>query len=243
MIVDEATWLVVDCETTGLDPATDHVVEIAAVATCLREPNLGMWATLVKPPIAIPPEMSAIHGITDSDVVGAPDITHAVQELGDFVARFREPVLVAHNSEFDMSFLGLNDGRMPILCTKRLAMHLWPNLPQHRNQSLRYRLELKVDTFGIAPHRALGDALVTAAILRTELEIAMAKRYTDVDALIAYAEAPILLPTFPFGKHEGAPIADIPESYLRWCLREMKDLSRDLRFTIEQTLETSKGAA
>ena len=121
-------------------------------------------------------------------------------------------------------------------------MHLWPQAPNHRNQTLRYWRGLEVDTFGIAPHRALGDALVTAALLRSELQSPefAALGIDDVDALIEYAESPIEFKTWPFGKYREQPIAAAPPDYIGWCLRSMPDLSRDMRFTLERHL---KGAA
>ena len=50
-------------------------------------------------------------------------------------------------------------------------MHLWPELSTHKNQTLRYELELNVPTVeGMLPHRALPDALVTATLLQKMLE-------------------------------------------------------------------------
>jgi exodeoxyribonuclease X len=148
-------------------------------------------------------------------------------------------ILAAHNWDFDGAFLHPNHELISrAVCTKRLAQHLWPELTSHRNQSLRYSRNLNVDTFGIGAHRALGDALVTAALLRNELQSAefLALGIKDVDALIDYAESPIILSTFPFGKHKGKLISEVPDDYIAWCLRDMKDLSRDMRATLEQRL-------
>jgi uncharacterized protein (DUF3820 family) len=63
---------------------------------------------------------------------------------------------------------------------------------------------------------------------------------TEIEALIELAETPIEIPTFPFGRYRGEPIGSAPPDYISWCLREMKDLSRDMRYTLELQL---KGAA
>lgn len=237
MKIADATFLVVDTETTGLDPTKDQVVEIGAVATSLRAGALGLWGTLVRPTGPIPPEVSAVHGIVDEMVADAPSFSDACDAFAEFASRFGDPTFAAHNAEFDAAFLGLQ--HLPAVCTKRLAAHLWPSAPNHRNQTLRYwRGHGNVETFGIGSHRALGDALVTGRILLDELEIVIANGIAEtVDALIEYAESPIVFETWPFGKHKGAPIAGTDPSYVRWCLRDMEDLSRDMRFTLEQQLK------
>lgn len=248
MKISEATFAVIDVETTGLNPETDHIVEIAAVVTNAAAPvrfNLGMWSTFVRPPVNIPPESSAVHGITREQVAHAPCQADAENGLSDFLDRFEgefSPVtLVMHNADFDAGFLGFN--RPGCLCTMRLARHLWPGAPSHKNGVLRYWLwpgAFSVDTLGIAPHRALADAMVTAQILRgalfdnltlTELGI------ETVAQLIEYAESPIIFERWPLGKYRDKPIAAAPPDYISWCLREMKDLSRDMRFTLESYLK------
>jgi exodeoxyribonuclease X len=235
--ISDAVFVVVDTETTGLDPKVDGLVEIGAVATT-NKAIVGMWSTLVNPLLEISPEITAIHGITNAQVFDAPTEDQALPALSGFLDRFSNRVIVAHNLEFDSAFLRMGaDG----LCTKRLAQHLWGDYPAHKNQTLRYRRELRVENFGIDAHRALGDALVTAALLRDELSSPefVATGISEVADLIAYAESPILFATFPFGKHRGEPISSAPASYVVWCLREMKDLSRDMRFTLEQRLQAA----
>jgi len=239
--IADATYVVVDVETTGLDPATDEVVEVAAVATNALGDNLGMFASLVRPTKSIPPEISAVHGITDADVATAPDFFAVTTLLNDFLARFMGPsnlpTVVAHNAAFDRSFLGgMNLGW---LCTMRLAKHIWPDAPNFRNQTLRYWLDVNPETFGIAPHRALGDVLVTAGILAEALlsPSVVGLGSVSVEELIAFAESPVLLKKMPLGKHRG-PIADVPTDYMQWAIgpRGMTDMDADLRFTLETEL-------
>ena len=241
MNIRDAVFCVVDTETTGLDPEKDQLVEIGAVAVSLRHGNLGMFATLAHPTIPIPAEVSAVHGLTRLDLKDAPSQDEAKMRLAYFLDQFGldsgKAVLTAHNYEFDAAFLGLDAG----LCTKRLAMHLWPAATNHRNQTLRFWRELEPETFGIAPHRALGDALVTAALLVDELTCSEfeAMGITTIEQLIEFAESPIVYETIPFGKHRGETIATLPESYVSWCLREMKDLSRDMRHTLQLRLKAA----
>lgn len=249
MNISHAIFIVVDTETTGLDPTKDQVVEIGAVATSIQDGALGFWGTLVRPTISIPPEVSAVHGITDADVEFAPRLDSAMESFAGFVGRFGpSPAFAMHHAEFDAAFLGLDKRytcpSFPVLCTKRLAQHLWPDAPNHRNQTLRYwRGFNRVETFGIAPHRALGDALVTGRILLAEIdELHERAIAVTVDDAIAYAESPILSPTLRFGaKHRGAPMSDVPSDYLHWMLRNVTDLDRDTKFTVEHELAQRTG--
>src|SRR4030042_3840212 len=94
--------LVVDCETTGLWPRHAHrVSEIGAVAI----ENLtvvGEFSTLIDAGVTIPPEVQAIHGITDGMLEGQPPPEEVLPRFYDFI---RESVRVAHNAAFDLRFL------------------------------------------------------------------------------------------------------------------------------------------
>ena len=238
MNLSDAVFCVVDIESTGLNPETDRIVESACVATTAKE-VLGMWASLVdgRPCNA---ETSAIHGLVDGDLDGAPEWVEARRRWGEFVDRIRSGnggYIAAHNSAFDKSFVE-PQGFDAWLCTKRLSGHLWPDAPSHKNQVLRYWRNLQVDTFGVLPHRALADCLVTAALLRDELSFMSADldpKWLEIetdDQLVAFANSPITVTKWPFGKHFGNPISSAPASYVDWCLK-LPDLDPDLRWTLE----------
>lgn len=246
MNIDRSIFIVVDTETTGRDPASAQPVEIGAVATSpsyhVDIPILGLWQSYVQAS-CIPSEASAVHGITDDDVSFAPSAVSAKGGLVEFIDRFTvglcDPVLVAHNADYEAGILGWPRGRF--LCTMRLAQHLWPDLSSYKNLALRYSRNLKVDTFGIAGHRSLADCLVTAELLRDALA---SKEFhglgiTSVEDLIAYADSPVLFSHWPFGKYRNAPISVAPNDYIRWCLNNMDDLTPDMRFTLEQRLKAA----
>jgi uncharacterized protein (DUF3820 family) len=100
-----------------------------------------------------------------------------------------------------------------------------------------------VETFGIAAHRALGDALVTARNLRFILKApslgvhGLFVGLNTVEELIAFAQSPITITKWPFGKHKGDPIAAAPYSYCQWMLRQ-EDCDPDIRFTLEAHLKS-----
>jgi len=155
-----ATFAIVDVETTGFDPKRDAIVEVA----CLRMRGgaiVDAFSSLVDPGRPIPAQASAVHGIYEADLRGAPTLARLEPRLRALV---RDAVVVAHNARFDVSFLPCISDR-PIVCTMRMAKRL-VDAPSYRNQDLRKSLRLKVGSEGTRAHRAADDAYVTAALLR-----------------------------------------------------------------------------
>ena len=104
---DEA--VVVDVETTGLDPKSDRVISVAMIRSSfgdLREnPNSLSGETMdvvINPQCRIPKEASRVHGITDRDVADKNSFSDVAQELRDFIG---DLPIIAHNVSFDKSFL------------------------------------------------------------------------------------------------------------------------------------------
>lgn len=87
-----------DTETTGLDAKTSGVVEIALVNSIGK----ALLHTYVNPGTPIPAEATAIHGITDEMVEGAPTI---LELLPAIVALVRGKTLVIYNKHYDLQFL------------------------------------------------------------------------------------------------------------------------------------------
>ena len=235
-LVSDATFLVVDTETTGIDPATCRVVEFAWVLTNHIGP-LAAGTSLVNPGCPIPPEASAVHHLVDEDVAGAPSLEEVLKALPRQLAGHKVAGFVAHNAAFDSAFLPTLNQR-PWLCTYRMARRIYPDLPAFGNQFLRYHLKLDVpEAKGLAAHRALADAYVTAASLRHFLGVISGNVAwpQHVASLVDLMAQPNLLKTCGFGKHKGLPWADVPRSYLTWMLGAggMTDLDIDTRHTAE----------
>lgn len=214
---------VTDVETCGLESG-DGVVEIG---WCDVKPVLHdgvvvphRWAVgvpravLVNPGRRIPPDMSAIHHITDEMVADAPTLGDALSDLPGAVDAY-----AAHHAIFEQSFLCGDEPpllpRAGWICTWKGAIHLAPRAPTHSNQGLRYFLKLAVDPeLASPPHRAGPDAYVTACLL-----IRMLAKAT-VDELVAITARPAILPYLSFGEHAMKPIEQVPESYLTWILKK-----------------------
>jgi DNA polymerase III epsilon subunit family exonuclease len=166
MTVFEGTRIaVLDTETTGLDPGQGHVlVEVACVM--LDGGEIGeTWSTLVNPGQPIHPDASAVHGITDAMVRDAPAPAVVAAELE---SRCAGRALVFHNAAFDLPFLEVfmrRGGRGPLLHPVVDTLGLARGLLGPGGNSLgklatRFKLEPE------ATHRALGDALTAARLLR-----------------------------------------------------------------------------
>ena len=245
MLIKDAVFLTVDTETTGLDPATCGIVELAGVWS--KTTGLALsWSTLCDPGMPIPPEASSIHHLRTEDVAGRISPREALAAMSGLTP-FGAPTgcLVAHNMEFDWGMIKLQldepEAVYPNrLCTMRLAKKLWPLLPKLSNQFLRYHLKLDIPAGGNV-HRASDDAMVTNLLLRAEIaELLSRSKDPDtatIEGLVAWVEAPMVLQTpIPFGKHKGLDWGSAPKDYFQWALKNMEDLDRDIRHTMEHHL-------
>ena len=229
-----ATYAIVDVETTGFSRESDQIVEIACVLV-RRGAQLHAFSSLVNPGRPIPARATEVHGITDADVAAAPPMASVAPILRRLCA---DAIVVAHNARFDRGFLPMLDDR-PGLCTMRLARHLFPELRSHANQALRYAMNVPLPPGLGEAHRALSDVLVTAAILNRLLERYLARGYPpESDALLAFAESKVRFPRFPFGRYRQVPLPQVPAGYLYWMLRASDPpFDADIRTTVLAELE------
>ena len=160
----DLTFVVFDTETTGLSPSTDSIVQIAAVRLVNgRRQENEVFDTLVDPKRPIPPASTDVHGITDSMVVGAPDVVQAGRQFHKFA---EGAVLVAHNAPFDMELLRRQEAAIgkafdhPILDTVLLSAVVYGQLEQHSLDALTARLGITIPEE--ARHTAIGDTVATA---------------------------------------------------------------------------------
>jgi DNA polymerase-3 subunit epsilon len=162
--LEDLTFVVFDTETTGLTPSTDSIVQIAAVRLVNGRRVTGeVFDTLVDPKRPIPASSTDVHGITDSMVVGAPDIVEAGRQFHKFA---EGAVLIAHNAPFDMEFLRRQEERIgavfdhPVLDTVLLSAVVYGQLEQHSLDALTARLGITIPEE--ARHTAIGDTVATA---------------------------------------------------------------------------------
>jgi DNA polymerase-3 subunit epsilon len=95
--------IVLDTETTGLDPAQGHrIVEIGALELINHIPSGKFYHVYIDPERDIPPDAEAVHGLTTAFLKGKPRFP---QIANDFLAFLGEGALVIHNAAFDLGFL------------------------------------------------------------------------------------------------------------------------------------------
>jgi DNA polymerase III subunit epsilon len=182
----EEDWVVVDVETTGGAPERGHrITEVAAVRVSSGRVS-ETFATLVNPERRVPPMISALTGITQSMVNGAPPFRAVAPRL----ARALEGrVFVAHNAGFDWRFVGtemrLASGSEMVgrrLCTVRLARKLLPNLPSRSLGALARYFGVNI----VSHHRALDDARATAELLLRMLHLLAEREITHWPQMQAF---------------------------------------------------------
>jgi DNA polymerase-3 subunit epsilon len=126
--------IVLDTETTGLDPSEGHrIVEIACIELVQHVPTGRKFHRYVNPGRDVPEEALVVHGITAEFLASQPPFAAIVDELLDFIGNDR---LVIHNAEFDLAFLNAELARLeraPIGCafvdTLGLARVRFPGAP------------------------------------------------------------------------------------------------------------------
>lgn len=201
-----------DTETTDVDTKKAHVVEVALYNETFE------YCKLVKPPIAIPPEVSAIHHICDADVELADTRKVVFDRLRERFASPPIPVFVAHNASYDKDIFS-NEFPVIWICTYKAALRIWPDAPNHKNETLRYWLRLgqhgRSETQ--ATHSALHDCKVTWLLLLECL------KHATLEQLVQWTEEPAQLTKMPFGKHAGKKWHEIDTGYLTWVTNNIND--------------------
>ncbi len=158
----EQTYVVVDLETTGGMPPYHRITEIGAVKIRGGE-IIDRFETLVNPKKKISEEIQKLTHISNEMVKDAPlfsEVAHAFQEFS------RDAIFVAHNVQFDYSFLQAEFGKLekkfvrPHLCTKALMRKYFPDLASYSLANLTAHFQVPL----LQHHRAMCDAEATAKL-------------------------------------------------------------------------------
>lgn len=159
--------VVLDTETTGLDPTRARIVQIGAVA--IREGRMvadERFDRLIDPGTPIPPASTAIHGIDDVAVAGKGGFPAA---FDDFETFRRGRLVIGHNLGFDLAVLkrecrlaGRTFAPPPSLDTRLLGEVCFPSLPDQTLEVLSERLGLALDRS--QRHDAVADAIAAGAL-------------------------------------------------------------------------------
>jgi len=179
----DADYVVFDLETTGFSPETNRIIEIGAVKV-QNGKIVDKFSTFVNPKVPIPFRIEQLTSINDSMVIDAPVIADILPEFMKFCEGC---VMVAHNADFDMSFIKKNCQRLDIPCkptivdTVALARVLLPNLN-------RFKLDTVAKALGVSlenHHRAVDDAGCTAEIFVKFIEMLRERGMSTLDEVNA----------------------------------------------------------
>jgi len=200
-----------DTETTGIKAGKDRIIEIAAF-----DPELNKsFCMFTDPECPIPPDSTAITGITDEMVRGAPFIKETLAAFSSFCSG--ETVLIAHNNDaFDKPFLeaefqraGLSMPSWIFLDSLKWSRKYRSDLPRHSLQFLR-------EAYGIEAnqaHRALDDVLVLYKVFSMMVDDLPFPKILEL-----MKQTPQIV-RMPFGKHAGKPLSEIPKDYVAWLAK------------------------
>ncbi|MGF1641692.1 MAG: DNA polymerase III subunit epsilon [Rhodospirillales bacterium] len=159
--------VVLDTETTGLDPAAGHrVVEIGCVELLHHVETGRTFHTYVNPDRSIPAEAFAVHGISDDFLADKPRFAAIAEALLAFLG---DSPLVIHNAAFDLGFLNAELGRIdhaPLttdraIDTVQLARRKFPGSPASLDALCR---RFQVDLSDRTTHGALKDARLLSLV-------------------------------------------------------------------------------
>ncbi|MBQ7841440.1 MAG: PolC-type DNA polymerase III [Lachnospiraceae bacterium] len=156
------SYVVFDIETTGFSPVKNKIIEIGAVKV-VDGKIVDRFSTFVNPGVPIPFRIEQLTGINDDMVIDAPPIEEV---LPRFLAFCEGTIFVAHNANFDMSFIMENAKQQGIelkptyVDTVGIARVLLPNQAKHTLDAVAKTMGVSLENH----HRAVDDAEATAEI-------------------------------------------------------------------------------
>lgn len=177
----DGTFVVFDIETTGFSPVTNRIIEIGAVKVDKGQ-IVGRFSVFVNPQVPIPFEIEKLTGINDSMVMEAETIERVLPQFLDFVG---DAVLVAHNANFDVSFIKENAKRQQIpvdftyVDTVGIARMLLTGQSKYTLDAVAKTLKISLENH----HRAVDDAECTAEIFMKFIEMLAKEEVYTLEAM------------------------------------------------------------
>lgn len=179
----DGEFVAFDLETTGLSSLKEVIIEIGAVI--LKDGEVvDTFQTFVDPKRRLEPKIIELTGITDSMLVGAPDIAEVLPEFLQFCGG--RP-LVAHNADFDVGFLTAACERLNLpfdptyIDTLVLSQNLMPQLSKHK-------LNIVADALSLPDfnhHRASDDALTCGYLYLRFAKMLQERSISDIQSINA----------------------------------------------------------
>ncbi len=232
-LIYQDIFVCIDCESTGLDPEKDRMIEIA-IARFTFDQILQKFETLIDPERGIPQISQEIHKISSEMLQGKPKVG---QILPDVLKMINGHILVGHGVGFDIALIAAEAKRNQIpteiekqsfIDTLRLARY-YGESPINSLERLRQHFNIEPE----GAHRAMSDVIVNIEVFKY-----LAKSFQSTEQLLKTLEKPIKLKVMPLGKHKGRRFDEVPLEYLLWA--ERKDFDQDLLFSIRSELRNRK---
>jgi len=233
MNIHQEIFVCIDCESTGLEPEKDRIIEIA-VARFTFSQILQTYESLINPECPIPETSQEIHKISAEMIEGKPKIKEVLPQVLQMI---NGHIIVGHGIGFDITLIAAEAKRNQIpttiqqqryLDTLRMA-RLYGESPVNSLQRLREHFNIEPE----GAHRAMSDVIVNIEVFKQ-----LAKPYQTTEQLFQILQKPIKLKAMPLGKHKGRRFDEIPLEYLLWA--EKKDFDQDLLFSIRSELRNRK---
>ena len=232
-LINQDIFICLDCESTGLDPEKDRMIEVA-VARFTFDQILQSYETLVDPECDVPQVSQEIHKISSEMLQGKPKAKEILPHLLKMISGH---IIVGHGIGFDIALIAAEAKRNQVPCqiekqpfidTLRMA-RLYGESPINSLQRLREHFNIEPE----GAHRAMSDVVVNIDVFKQ-----LAKPYKTTEQLLKILEKPIKLKAMPLGKHKGRKFDEIPIEYLLWA--ERKDFDQDLLYSIRSELKNRK---
>lgn len=244
-----AQYILFDTETTGAGEE-DRIIQVGGMIVKSKT-EVEVYDELCSTVLPIKLEAMEVHNITPELIAGKDIFTNT-----NFFKKLLElnnssNYLIAHNINFDLGMLEKEgfQNQYTLIDTLRCAKHLYPELPYHRLQYIRYALELYRTeeqeanelNVTIKAHDAIGDVLVMKLFLR-KLVAKCVEVYPDdspMEKLAELTRTPVFVTKFRFGKYRGEEIIEVAKKdigYLQWMRSNMADLDEDMRYTLDKVI-------
>ena len=182
-------YVVFDLETTGFSPDVNKIIEIGAVKVTDGK-IVDRFSTFVNPQVPIPFRIEQLTSIRDDMVIDAPVIEDILPEFMEFC---QGCTMVAHNADFDMSFIKKNCELQGMECTPTiidtvaLARVLLPQLNRFKLDTVAKALNISLDHH----HRAVDDAACTAEIFVKFIQMLHDRGVETLDAVNNMAKSSV----------------------------------------------------
>ncbi len=222
-----------DLETTGVDAAVDRIVEVSMVKV-MPDGREEVKTRRINPEMPIPPQATAVHGISDDDVKDCPTFKEIAKSLAAWI---EGADLAGYNSnKFDI----------PVLAEEFLRAGVDVNLKKRKLvdvQNIFHKMEQRTLVAAykfycgkelVDAHSAEADTMATYEVLKAQLDRYPDDLQNDVEFLSEFSQRDNSVDfagrivyddkgveCFGFGKHKGRPVADVfrdEPSYYSWMM-------------------------